>query len=430
VLQFGYDVAQDDWMYESTATWAEEKVFETIDDYLLYLPTWASLPHRPLTEAGTGKEYGSAIWNRWLDDNHGHAVVREAWADSVANFPSGRAFAPGAYDDAIADASAGASNFRTEFEEFTTATAEWRATNSGIHEGPSFPGDVAGAGTLALNASPIATPVDHTAFKLFTVPSSSASELVLTGNLPAGTAGSFAIVGLAGDVMTTEIRHLPEGGRAVMALANPAQFDRITAVVTNSDAENTGFNGGTGDWRWTRDAQCATLAVAEPGSGPADGPAPTCVTVQPQPTPTPTPTVTATPTVTPPPPPPPPPAPPIATSVRLRTGTLARMATLARRGYLPITAVVSEAGALTATAKVDRATARRLRVGRRATRIGTGRRTATSAGSFRINLRLTKKARAGFKRQKRTLRVSVRTVFTPADGGPAVVRKLSLLLRP
>ena len=37
VLQFAYDLRQDTWMFESTATWAEEKVFDGVDDYVTYM---------------------------------------------------------------------------------------------------------------------------------------------------------------------------------------------------------------------------------------------------------------------------------------------------------------------------------------------------------------------------------------------------------
>ena len=44
VLQFGYDFNQDTWMFESTATWMEEKVFPAVDDYLQYMAAgWAGL---------------------------------------------------------------------------------------------------------------------------------------------------------------------------------------------------------------------------------------------------------------------------------------------------------------------------------------------------------------------------------------------------
>ena len=37
ILQYAYDIFQDAWMFESTATWAEEKVFAGDDDYHGYM---------------------------------------------------------------------------------------------------------------------------------------------------------------------------------------------------------------------------------------------------------------------------------------------------------------------------------------------------------------------------------------------------------
>src|SRR5215218_3421675 len=67
VLQFNYDMAQDGWMYEATATWVEDKVFPAINDYLIYVDDWIGVPEVPLTAANGSKEYGSAVFNHWLD---------------------------------------------------------------------------------------------------------------------------------------------------------------------------------------------------------------------------------------------------------------------------------------------------------------------------------------------------------------------------
>jgi hypothetical protein len=416
VLQFGYDIAQDTWMFESTATWAEEKVFDAIDDYLFYLAPWARLPHEPLTSSGDGapptdddlKMYGSAVWNHWLEGRYGADVVRRAW--DVSDFPEesvdGGGFAPGAYDRAITDK--GGRGFADEFQEMSAATAEWDAVDSGIREGAKFSLEVTRRGTLTVNGAPAAGLLDHTGFALYHVPVPDTLTLRLTGGLPAGVPGSIALVGTDGGDMTKVVGALDSDGRVTVTLPDPGRMDRITAVVTNADTSQTGLWGPT-DWMWTRDAQPFSLAVSD--------------AVGPEPTPTPTPSPTPTPTVTPPPP-------PIATTLLLRTGTLARMATLARRGYVPVKAEVSKAGRLLTKATVDRATAKRLRIGRRVRKVGSSTRTATSAGTVQMKVRLTRKARAGLKRQRRTLRMTVRTAFTAAEGGSAVTRKLSLLLRP
>ena len=81
LLQQNYDSFQDVWMFESTAVWAEEKVYPEIDDYLNYVRVFAAFPGAPLTKAyppdkrKSLKIYGSAVWNHWLDTGGGHYGV-------------------------------------------------------------------------------------------------------------------------------------------------------------------------------------------------------------------------------------------------------------------------------------------------------------------------------------------------------------------
>ena len=55
VLQYGYDLFQDRWMFESTATWMEEKVFPDIDDYHQNMAPWAKRSLEPLTASDDAK---------------------------------------------------------------------------------------------------------------------------------------------------------------------------------------------------------------------------------------------------------------------------------------------------------------------------------------------------------------------------------------
>lgn len=405
VLQYRYDSLQDIWMFESTATWAEEKVFDAVNDYLLYVKPWAELPGEPLTSAGDDlppfgdelKMYGSAIWNHWLDSKYGPAVVRQAWALSQATSVEGGGYAPGAYDRAIRDA--GGPGFTAEVEDFTASTAEWDAANSGIREGVTFPREVMRSGALTLNGPATTGVVDHTAFALYDVPRTTAANLRLTGGLPAGTAGSIALVGFAGGTMSKVLEVLDADGRVTATLPDPGRFERVTAVVTNADTASAGF--GSSDWLWLRDTQPFSLAVTD-----VEPPAPA-----PSPTPAPPPTA-------------------VAASLKVVSGKLPRLRRLARRGVLTLTATVNLAGRLTATATVDRAAARRLRVARRAARIGTGRRTARHASGVKVNVTMTRKARAGMRRQRRPLRIRVRVRFVPAGGVKPVTQTVSLRLRP
>ena len=108
-------------MFESTATWAEDKVFDDVNDWPA---TWTTGPRsraQPLTSRPAPKMYGSAIWNHWLERRYGPDVVRHAWE------PLGRrrgGFAPEAYD-ARSATTTGGHGFAHEFADFAAATAEW-----------------------------------------------------------------------------------------------------------------------------------------------------------------------------------------------------------------------------------------------------------------------------------------------------------------
>lgn len=447
ILQFAYDAQQDGWMAESTATWAEDKVFDDDNDWYQYMTRWGDLPGQPITAAPSGsnglKIYGSAIWDHWIDRRCGPSVVRRAWETSVAHSVAGGGFAPVAYDAALREYGGNAVTFAREFGEFAAATAEWELAGSRIHEGAGFfptAGAVTRAeDTLSPSGGSVNLVVDHTAYALVDVPVSPAAGLRLTGTLPAGTPGTIALVGRDGTDVVKVSTFVPGGGAYNLVLADTGRFDRITAVLVNGSTAQSGYNGVTGDWKWTRDdqsvqANATTLVFNSPEIDAAkaaeSAPEPACSAPEKPPivvtpTPTPTPSVTPSPTVTPTPTPTPPPT--VRTSVKLSRGT-SRIASVARRGRLPVFATVNKPGALRATATVDRRTAKRLKLGR--TRVlAKGTKRIPRPGTFKVNLKLSKKARRGLKRQKRTVKVIVTIRFSPGDGRPSVARRITVRLK-
>src|SRR4051812_19673352 len=181
VLQFNYDTGQDTWMFESTATWMEDRVYTDVNDYVQYLMPWATMTAVPLTYFGSAddplnvKVYGDAVWNRWLQTHFGDDSIRDAWANSRSTDPKG--FAPAAYNTALM---ARGSNFFTSFSTFATDTAEWRASNSQFEEGVTFP-DVDRAASSSATRPITLTPdqvgaageLSHTAYVLLDVDPSS-----------------------------------------------------------------------------------------------------------------------------------------------------------------------------------------------------------------------------------------------------------------
>ncbi len=246
VIQYAYDVDQDDWMYESTATWIEEKVFPDINDWTDYVSSFASETEVPLTDPKSRKKYGLALWNHWLTSRYGDDVPREAWANSLVTSPASLATA--AYDAAVKGR---ASEFAREFSEFSAAVAELRAT-------PQFPDaktlqDVERVGTLKPGSSK-KLKLKHTTFALLRVKAKSGRAVALRVKAPRGTRSAIALVGRPkGGAVRTALRELPRGGAGKVRLTRPRQFKRITAVIVNADASINGYRAAIGDWNWTRD---------------------------------------------------------------------------------------------------------------------------------------------------------------------------------
>jgi hypothetical protein len=278
VLQLAYDAAQDTWMMEATAVWMEDRVYDSVDDYLRFIPGWASLDEVPLAKTDADKQYGSAVWNMWLDAVYGADLIRDAWAGSAGG--ASQSFAPDAYDAAlVAD---GHHGFSASFVSFVADVAEWR-TASVFPEGAGY-ADAQRRGNLQVSGAQVSSALDHTAYALYTIPQPAGgwpAVLRLDGELPAGVTGGLALVArtganpLAGSV-TKVVQQLPDGGAGSVQLENPAGYGRITAVLVNADTDTTKFEGG--DWVFSHDAQLFTAAAGASGAA-SEAPANTAVPV-------------------------------------------------------------------------------------------------------------------------------------------------------
>jgi hypothetical protein len=263
VLQFGYDVLQDSWMFESTAVWMEDRVYNDINDYVSYLAPWVQLTQVPLTAFNAGdmtdplniKVYGDAVWNRWIDERLGANTIRGAWERSLQTKPP--SFAPGAYDATLR---AQGSSFFDAFTSFAADTAEWRSSAGAFQEGTTWP-DVQRATrtSLAPAGRGVSGRLDHTSFALVNVTPTNDAKIKLIASLPRGTQGAFALVGREGDAETGTptvlMQRLPSGGQTSIDLENPGRFSRITAVLVNADSTQSGFSQFLGDWEFAKDGQ-------------------------------------------------------------------------------------------------------------------------------------------------------------------------------
>jgi hypothetical protein len=250
ILQFGYDAYQDAWFAESTAVWMEDEVYDEINDYLRYVRRWVKRFDTPLT-ANSIKEYGSAVWNKWLAHRYGLAVVRQAWARAVHTKPGG--FSVSAYNSAIK--SAGGSDFSRDFARFARDLPEWR-TDTVFAEADSYP-DVTRQGSLPLGGRVLDRDLNHTTFQLLRLHARSGRGIVVRASAPLGTAAGLALVGRTGSErhghVVSTLNFKQNGGRMAVHLARPGRFRRLTVVLINADTSASGFRARRLDWAYLTD---------------------------------------------------------------------------------------------------------------------------------------------------------------------------------
>ncbi|HET6829904.1 MAG TPA: MXAN_6640 family putative metalloprotease [Solirubrobacterales bacterium] len=230
ILQFGYDTFEDLWLFEDTATWAEEKVYPEIDDYLNYLPSMSARPQAPMTGSSI-KVYAEAVWNHWLSSRYGDGVVRRTWEVS----PAERNFAVDAYGAALKDA--GGLSFGRELGAFFAATAEWQGN-------PAFPDHAVypRVARARLYGGVRRTTLDNTSYRLFNVkPGTVGESALLRVRAERGTRTSISLVGRVGGGQgptTVATTYLRKGGRGRVSLDDLATYSRVTAVVANVDGRS------------------------------------------------------------------------------------------------------------------------------------------------------------------------------------------------
>ncbi|HVY78748.1 MAG TPA: MXAN_6640 family putative metalloprotease [Solirubrobacterales bacterium] len=251
ILQFGYDAYQDAWFAESSAVWMEDEVYDGINDYRRYVRRWVKRYDTPLT-ANSIKEYGSAVWNKWLARHYGRSIVRRAWARAVHTKPGG--FSASVYDAAIE--AAGGSTFSRDFVRFARDLPEWR-TDSVFPEGHSYP-DVSRQGSLPLGGRTLDRSLNHTTFQLLRVHARGGRALVVRATAPRGIAAGLALVGRSGSErrgkVVSRLDYTSNGGGMVVRLGRPGRFDRLTAVLVNADTSAAGFSARRLDWAYLTDS--------------------------------------------------------------------------------------------------------------------------------------------------------------------------------
>ena len=93
-VQFNINVYGSGWLMESHATWAEDAVYDGINDWHWYINRFLSTPDFPIFNRYL---YGAAFFQNWLSETRGVDVMRQIWfahrtqnaADAIRNVALG-----------------------------------------------------------------------------------------------------------------------------------------------------------------------------------------------------------------------------------------------------------------------------------------------------------------------------------------------------
>lgn len=258
-VQFAYDYLEDVWFMESTATWAEDEVFDDVDDNVQYLRSSPLQQPRVPLDADAGlRVYGGWIFFRWLTerfpDTEGDlpVLVREMWerADGSGRGP----------DDYSIEAvkhvlAAHGTGLRTAWSQFAAANRRPAVT---YDEGRanSYPAARA-SGTVGLSArhrssGPLTRVLDHlsaTTLRFDRAPGMAARQLRLTLDLPPASRGSGAVVTAyrrSGHTNATTLTpSLGRDGNLVARVEFGREVERIEVTLANAGVHYRGCWSGT-----------------------------------------------------------------------------------------------------------------------------------------------------------------------------------------
>jgi hypothetical protein len=106
--QFNINIYQSGWLFESHATWAEDQVYDGLNDWRWYINRFLATPDFPIFNRFV---YGAAFFQHWMSETLGRDVPRQIWLaartrstpDAVRDVAFGgswegmKAFAPAEY---------------------------------------------------------------------------------------------------------------------------------------------------------------------------------------------------------------------------------------------------------------------------------------------------------------------------------------------
>lgn len=246
--QFAYDVAEDGWFLEGTATWAEDEFYDDVNDNVQYLRrSPITVPGRPIDKFEDGGVFHYGVWNffRFLTERHpaktgalpGLLLQMWKYADSSKG-PRKDRFSTRAIDKALRKQG---SSLASEFTLYSAAT---RLTHVFFNEGaeqnyPTKP--LAGrAGLSAGKRKTFRANLDHLTSATFQlVPGGGTSKLKLRFAMAPKATGSraVAVVYRTDGTYDVQVVKINRRGKGAKKLAFDGTVSAVDVTLVNASTK-------------------------------------------------------------------------------------------------------------------------------------------------------------------------------------------------
>lgn len=236
-IQFGYDVYEDRWLYESTAVWMEERFADGVNDNRQYLRySQVTQPFVPLdlspNSSTPGFWYGNWAFWEYLSERKGNGIVKKVW-NRAADGPGKNLHSVAALENAL-----GASGFRKTFAGYAAALARPAAN---WQEGKHWPKPDISTVTLSRAASSrsFSGQLDHLASDTIRFrPGSSVTKLRVNAKSLSKKKGGAVVITVARKNGTTK-KYVLGNDKGKASKQVPFSSGKVSAV------DVTLVNGGT-----------------------------------------------------------------------------------------------------------------------------------------------------------------------------------------
>ena len=247
-VQFAYDIGEDGWLMESTATWMEEHVYDAINDNLQYLATSPlAQPSIPLDRTSGFRVYGTWIFWQFITEYLGGSAPDASIVRAVWKRADGSAAGPDMYSTQALAAAVGARTidgtrwrFRWAFADFGV----WNARPAKFYdEGGAYPSaPVSRSATLTRAAPSMSSTakLDHLTNRSVVVRRGSglgadARLRVTVNGPPSGTGPEASVVVIRkSGAARSKVVALNTAGNGAVTVAFDSTVSRVVVITTNA----------------------------------------------------------------------------------------------------------------------------------------------------------------------------------------------------